>query len=1371
MNEIHNLRLLKLFKTKWIPTFLYLLFFQLNTPILLTSQTDIIDDFNIEHIDVSTGLSNNYVSKIIEDNQHIKWFATEGGVNKFDGLSFTHYKPGLECPGLTNENIETLFKDRKGNIWIGTKSGGLSKYNPIKDKFINYNLFLQHDINDVDLRITSIVEDDHGNIWIGSWSHGLYVLDDLSQKLVKQFQDYMIITAIIKDRFGNIWFSSKGQINKYDPSEDRIISFELQAGTIFDLIEDTISNQIIIASSKGIFTCNSSSYKIEELNASISGSLSAINCLAIDKEHRLWAGSWKQGLFVSDSAYRNFSNVKLQSPLAKTRKYDVVLDIHIDANSDFWIATGYGGVLRLTANKKFKCIQNTIKSKNGLQDDNVQSIILQSNNTLWLGTRFGGLFYSSNWSEFKKVENYPDIKINCLLEKNERIFIGTNNGLYSVNIKDSFGKVKFLALPKTQIKTLYIDKFENLWIGTQLDGLAVTNLNNDPEIAHLNYHKYELGVKGTIGSNRISTIIEDINGDLWIGTYNGLYLFDRVQGLFIRFDHYTGLSFPSVIFLSIFPDKDGKLWVGLPGGLFELQFVNDKLKILNSYSSKNGLFNEYVTAVTNDNYGNIWLTTAGGLAKLPKNKKKFINYGKGDGIKVTSFNINSLVSNKEHIIIGGADGFVFFNPDQIEDNLNPPEIILTNLKIDNKTVNVGEKINDRIILHKNISYTKNIELTYKEKIFSISYISSNYSGHQNLNYSYRLLGFRNDWINNASSTEVSYTSLTPGKYRFEVRASHDNVQFGKIMQLKITILPPPWATVWAYAIYVIILIGILFLIYIMITRQMKLKSSLEIAKIDQEKEYEIAEAKMRFFTNISHELRTPLTLIISPLSEILLMNDLSKKLKKRLQYIENNASRLLNLINQLLDFRRTEKGLLKLEPDKYDIVEFTKKIYLSFNEMANEKSIQYRFHVAFDELKILYDQDKMKIVLYNLLANAFKFTDKGGGINLKLDQNNANCIISISDSGIGISEEHQTEIFNRFYQVSNTNSTTVAGSGIGLSLAKKLIDLHFGEIRVISELNKGTEFIIELPLNNPQLEQNVVHKNIKPEKDLSQVRFNEDKIEEKPDIDEESDEDEKDTITSEKQEILIIDDNKDIRNYLKDLLNIKYHTIEAENGLVGLNLAKEHIPDLIISDIMMPEMDGITLSSKLKKDIATSHIPIILLTARTSNEFEVDGLQTGADDYIRKPFNATIVKTRIEGLLKNRQKVRDYYLNKIRFEANAEVVINDTESDFIEKAIKLVEGNMNNEDFGIDFLTDKLFMSQSTLFRKIKSLTGMSITGFIRSLRLKAAANLIRTEDMSLSQISYEVGFNDYKYFKKSFKEQFECLPSEYRKSVQQHKS
>jgi len=1022
-------------------------------------------------------------------------------------------------------------------------------------------------------------------------------------------------------------------------------------------------------------------------------------------------------------------------------------------------------VVKLTAGKKFRTIQNIFNDGNKLKDDNIQSLLIQSNNVLWLGTKAGGFYYSSNWKDFIRIKDFPNIKINCLLEKEEKIFIGTNNGLYSVNTKDSFGKIEFLTLRNRQIKTLHIDKFENLWIGTQMNGLAVTNLKTDKEIKNLTFHHYEIGLKGSIESNRISTITDDEKGNVWIGTYNGLYLYDRLQGLFIRYDNLEGLNFPSVIFISIFPDKDGKLWIGLPGGLFELNFTNNKLSILNSYNSKNGLFNDYVTTVISDSNANIWLTTAGGLAKLPRKSKSFINYGKKDGIKVSSFNINSLATNKSKIVFGAADGFVYFDPTQIEDKQEVPDIVITSLKIANKIVKVDDTINNRVILNKNISYTKGIEFTYKEKVFSISYISSDYNNSQNLNYYYRLVGFSDDWISNNNNTEVSYTSLPSGNYQFEVRASRDNVNFGAVKQLDIKILPPPWATLWAYLIYMIIVIVFLFLVFLMIKRQMKLKSSLEIAKIDQEKEYELAEAKMRFFTNISHELRTPLTLIISPLSEILSMDDVSNKLKRRLEYIETNASRLLYLINQLLDFRRTEKGLLKLEPEKLDIVNFTKEIFNSFKELANEKKIQFELNLLVDELVVLFDKDKLQIVLYNLLANAFKFTDNGGKISLEINSNEMNCLIKVSDNGIGISEEHQSEIFNRFYQINNSDSNKIAGSGIGLSLAQKLIDLHFGKIHLKSDIKKGSEFIVELPLNNPQLEQCIVDGYPKQKNDTSVLINSQEQLTGK--LETIDDEHEKEVSkANDKQQILVIDDNKDIRDYLKDLFIDKYQIIEAENGVKGLKQANDNIPDLIISDIMMPEMDGITLSKKLKNNMATSHIPIILLTAKTSTKFEVDGLQTGAEDYIRKPFNSMVILTKIDSILKNRQKIKNYYLNKIRFEANEEIVVKDFESKFINSAIKLVEDNMQNEDFGIKFLTDELCMSQSTLFRKIKSLTGMSITSFIRSLRLKTAANLIRTEDMSLSQISYEVGFNDYKYFKKSFKEQFKCLPSEYKSSI-----
>jgi len=475
---------------------------------------------------------------------------------------------------------------------------------------------------------------------------------------------------------------------------------------------------------------------------------------------------------------------------------------------------------------------------------------------------------------------------------------------------------------------------------------------------------------------------------------------------------------------------------------------------------------------------------------------------------------------------------------------------------------------------------------------------------------------------------------------------------------------------------------------------------------------------------------------------------------KSLNYIEKNTSRLLNLINQLLDFRKADHGLLTLDVSNGNFVRFSNEVFLYFKQAAKAKNIRYYFKSSKEVIQFPFDRNKMEIVLCNIISNALKYTDEGNRIRIKLDSDDEFCIISIKDTGIGMKESDLDKIFDRFFQIKSANTAKMIGSGIGLSFSKKIVELHHGSIAVKSKLNEGTEFIIKLAMN-PKLYEGFINQNFLPSDNISGYTKN--TISEDLDINTLKIEEKKNTV-------LVIDDNPEILSYLKDIFSDQYHVIDAEDGKEGFKKASSEIPDLIISDVMMPVKDGITLCKELKSQITTSHIPIILLTARTSTVFEIEGLKTGANDYVTKPFDAKVIKARVESLLENRDKLRAHLLNKVRFEPTAAEVVSDadTENSFITKAILLVEQNLENQDFGIDNMVDDLNMSRSSLFRKIKSLTGLSISAFIRSVRLKRAAHLILTSDFNLSQISYEVGFNDYKYFKTSFKKQFKCLPSKY---------
>jgi signal transduction histidine kinase/DNA-binding response OmpR family regulator len=698
------------------------------------------------------------------------------------------------------------------------------------------------------------------------------------------------------------------------------------------------------------------------------------------------------------------------------------------------------------------------------------------------------------------------------------------------------------------------------------------------------------------------------------------------------------------------------------------------------------------------------------------------------------------------LYFGGSNGIIKLNPFQIDEKFKLPKIVFTQLIVNNKVIEAGEVLNGNEILHQSIPYTNEIALSYDQNHLSLSFVADDFLGPDNITYSYQLVGLNNEWVNLGNRHQISFTELGWGDYELLIKASRNNQQWSELKRLKIHIATPPWLTWYAYLFYACLFLAILLLVRHISHKQASLRAEIRIIQIEKEKEHELNEAKITFFTNISHEFRTPLTLILSPITELLTNKQIVGAVKETLVLVESNAKKMLGLVNELLDFKKAEQGLLTLNRTRTDIVGFTKAIYLNFKEMALSRKINYFFETNVEEYAIDFDKNQLEIVLNNLLSNAFKFTKNKGTIRVSISTSEDSVAITIADNGMGIAEENKEKIFNRFFQIKNTKTAHLVGSGIGLSFSKNIIDLHGGTITVESELNKGATFRIELPVLEPVETINYSEKPI-----VSAV------------ITEKKAQLEKTAKTS-KPLVLIADDSDDIRKYLKSLLEKDYDILEVTDGLEALSIVNKRLPDLVVSDVMMPNMDGIQLCEEIKNQINTSHIPIILLTARTSLSYEISGLQKGADDYITKPFNPSIVQTKIANLLNNRKKLREYFLNKVRFEPHAiDVSEPNLDNLFIDKAMKIVHDNLQHEDFGVEEMADKLFMSQSTLLRKIKALTGLSVNGFIRSVKLKNAAQLILETDLKMSAIAYEVGFSDYKYFTKAFQSQFGCLPSEYK--------
>lgn len=1306
------------------------------------------------YFDVSNGLSNNYVTKITEDDFGFKWIATEGGLNKYDGTSFINHKPS-NTAALANENIEIVFKHSDGNLWIGTKSGGLTYYDLKADQFKNLNYLFTSDSTEK-IRVTSISEDAKGRIFMGTWGKGLFIIDPTGKEEVRRLNSISSITETCSDSYGNVWIVIGKQLLKYDPSEDRLIKIN-EIGGITSLHFDDQRKRIWIGrSSLRLGYLDFADYQFHEIEVGIKLA-HHVESIASDPSGKLWLGTWGGGLYMSDTSATKFVRYPLiQNTLQLSNSsYESILDIHCDKNGIIWISTAFGGFVKLQPVNNFNYLNKSVSESTGLKDVNINAVYIDLADRIWCGTYGAGLYLSQDVKSFQFVEGVPATKINVLLQVGDLMLVGSREGLYGVDVKNPTKSGVILRPSLSKITTLLITKNQELWIGTQQDGIHIIDLKSRPNENIVNQINRGT-IRSWMGTDRISKFIEDELGNIWIGTFNGLYRYNGTDFEYI--DEMIKGAFPSVIINDMVLDSaTSTIWLAMPGGLVQLPITDGQVDTLYIHGQDEGLKNDFVTSVLKAESEDIWVGTAYGVSRYLTEKGVFVNYGNSEGVPHLSLNIKSIIADQDGTIyMGASDGLVYFNPSQIFEQQKAPDVVFTGLKINGELVSVGERIEEEIILQRALPFTDQIDLSYREKVFSFTIAPSDYLGNENIIYSYRLVGFKNEWIRFSNRQEIGFTNLKPGDYTLEVKASRDSYNWGKIAQKKLSISTPPWATWYAYLIYTGILIGLGLLISYISMRQASLSARLEIERIGREKEHDLSEAKITFFTNISHEFRTPLTLILSPLSELLMKKELDGWVRSKLVIIEKNASRLLHLINQLLDFRKSENGLLQLQVANGDFVQFAREVCLSFQHISKSKDIKYKIPSASKSIRLPFDRDKMEIVIVNLLSNAFKYTPANGTISVDIAQNGNYCELVVSNTGVGINPEELERVFDRFYQIRSTESVAMVGSGIGLSLSRNIVDLHHGKISVSSTPNKITEFKVELLIENELLKSEDYLVDFKNSDDSRNYPISQlDKSDPEGSF--------ADLLKQDKDNVLVVDDNDDIRAYLTSILSEDYYVSSVKNGVEALQFAVDKHPDLIISDIMMPEMDGITLCEKIKNDVNTSHIPVILLTARTSTVFEVNSLQTGADDYIKKPFHPSVVKMRVSSLLENRKKLRNYFVNKLRFEPSQDIEAPNFEEEFIQKAITIIEDNIHDPDFGLDHMMDKLAMSQSTLYRKIKSLTGLSITAFIRSVRLKKAATLILTEDWKLSQVAYEVGFNDYKYFKSSFQEQFGCLPSEYK--------
>jgi signal transduction histidine kinase/DNA-binding response OmpR family regulator len=905
-----------------------------------------------------------------------------------------------------------------------------------------------------------------------------------------------------------------------------------------------------------------------------------------------------------------------------------------------------------------------------------------------------------------------------------------------------------------------------IWIGTFSSGLYSFN----PKTNAFTHHITAEFNKHSIGTKNIRKVLVDMSDNIWLGTRSGLFKIRKFDTNSYRVSNENDIINLSgnqpdkaSIIASIFEDISGDLWIGTFGnGLCRYDVSNDSV---NWFNLNNGLVHETVYSIVQDNSGDLWIGGNEGLTKLSNNHRTFTNFNKKDGLLSNNFNFNSVLKSSENVLyFGNSKGINFFDPDEIVYNQIKPRVYLTDLRISNDLVTPNSKDSP---LKKVISRSNELKLNYKQSFFTINYVGINYTRCENNEYAYYLEGYEDDWNYVGSSQSATYKNIPKGHYIFRVKASNNDGIWNETPTiLEIEIRPAWWFTNLAIVFYVLLLLIISYSIFKFVSIRIEERRILNFERLEH-KQFEALNAKkIQFFTNISHEFRTPLTLILSPLEDILEKsgNKFSKEVKEKHKIIYKNAKRLARLINELMDFRKLQFNKMSINASQIELVPFIKEVASHFEEEALLKNIALNVSYEEDDITIWSDPAMLEKIVFNFLSNAFKATPELGEVTIKINRPDELKVLPLvdeekpvpaievifKDTGQGIKEENIEKIFDRFYQVEEMDGQYYGGTGIGLELVKSLINLHKGKIEITSKENEGTEFKIFIPLGYSHLTDSIIERNGKIDKNIHS--------ETKKDAP--GEEDLIDPNSEVKKIVLIVEDNSELRAYLKNELKNEYAIKEAENGQEGLEKAIKYIPDIIITDVMMPVMDGFELCSRIKNDLKTSHIPLLMVTAKGMQIDKVKGIDSGADVYLNKPFNMKILRSHLNQLITSRQMLFDKYFNTV----NTSIDSGNTTSldkQFITDVINYIQENIGDEKLNVEHLAGELFLSRSKLYRKIKALTGDTATEFIKKIRLEKAHQLIENSQLTISEICFKVGFSSPSYFTKCFKNYFGLIPTE----------
>jgi signal transduction histidine kinase/ligand-binding sensor domain-containing protein/CheY-like chemotaxis protein/AraC-like DNA-binding protein len=1370
--------------------------------------------YQFSHLDISNGLSDNQVNAIYKDHKGFMWFGTQAGLNRYDGHEFKIFKHNSkDSTSIPDDYVFNIFEGPEKHLWI--KSGsGFSIYNPLTEKFERFQDKHLKKYKIPGGYLKEIQTNNRGKYYLHLENQGIFCYDAKSNATTRYAHKNGIVNSLysneisyfLDDQKGNLWvIYTNGVLDKFNLKERRVTNryFAINkrlAGQVrdFHLSHDSGGNVFIYSINNpfGLYFFNEKSKTFRYFGKKPDNSgLSSNNVSSIIEgdDGNIWIGTDHGGINILDKLTYKISYILSKEDDLRGLKQNSIAALYKDNNGIIWIGTFKKGICYYHKSI-FKFPRNQyLIGKNAIYKD-INAFVEDSKGNLWIGTNGTGLLYlNRSTGEITAYRNNPannnslssDIVVSLCIDHSGLLWIGTYLG--GLN---SFDGTKFThykhttdpsSLSDNRIYTLLADSSNRLWVGTLNGGLDLLDRSTRT------FKHFNPTVKNTLNSNIVNCLYEDKLKRIWIGTTRGVSMLDTKTFEFthlINNSKYTNDLIPGSVH-SIIEDGRGWMWIGTREGI---SIYNPAAKTFNNLSEEVGLPESAVFKLLEDENHHIWYSSQKGLYKISVvaegGNYRFIysKYNESDGLQGPTFNSTAAYKTKNgELIFGGSNGFNIFRAGQITEGQYPSMLVMTGLEMFNHSIHVGESINGHIILPKTITALEKLTFTYKENIFSLEFALLNYINQSKVTYKYNLEGFDKHWLKvPAEMRKATFTNLDPGNYTFHVKAfnGNDPIPLAE-SHLKITILPPFWRTTWAYILYVLAIGFLLLFIRNRGIKKLRQEFALEQERIQarQLREQERIQAlqlrqqdrkeaerlreldllKIKFLTNLSHEFRTPVSLILAPVDKLL------RETKENGRYgqlamIKRNGRRLLNLVNQLLDFRKMEEQELQLNKSDGEIVSFIKDATDSFYDLAERKQIKFAFKSSIENLHVSFDHDKVERILFNLLSNAFKFTPSAGTITVKLqnlphlaEDGWVSLEIKVVDSGIGIPKDRQEMIFERFFQNETSSSILNQGSGIGLSIIKEFVKMHGGEILVESEPGLGTCFTVRLKLASSSLAE-------QEQKGLEDAELPYPESNEKND---ESESSEIDIRITNAPLVLLIEDNEDFRFYLKDNLRSFYKIVEVSNGKEGWQKALALHPDLIVSDINMPEMNGTELCKKLKADDRTKHIPIILLTALIAEEEQLKGLETGANDYMTKPFNFEILHSKIKNLLTLHQTFKKTYSRQISIQA-PEIEIASTDVKFLNEALPYIDANLHKPGLSVEELSKHMRMSRVSLYRKCLQITGKTPVDFIRSVKLEKAAVLLEKSNKSVSEICYMVGFSAPNYFAKSFKAKYNVLPSEY---------